>query len=193
MGGGGSREQVSRSHVLCERRKSNTIQLLHNVARQAGVGPLLQGRERRFYAGCRGFSANVTSLTLRSFAKSGSIVWNGVPSVFTRRSTGLDGEQHATGFHAPFSQNHLRLLLLFFFFFSFFTSCFSLPLALLGEKYWYVTARLTKVFSSFPKQICSCHRMGRSVQSSDTTSALKIKLVIHRGCLLREGLFCDDR
>lgn len=67
--------------------------------------------------------------------------------MFTRRSTGLDGEQHATGFHAPFSQNDLRLLLLFIYLFLLFVIFLSHLLP--REKYWYVTTRLTKLFTFF--------------------------------------------
>lgn len=44
---------------------------------------------------------------------------------------------------------------------------------------------LTKLFTS--NESVFCHRMGGSVQSSDITSALKIKLVIHQ-VIIKEGI-----
>lgn len=131
------------------------MHFLHND--EAGwCGPSVP---RWFLCRASGFSANVTSLTLCSFAKSSWSLWNEAPSVFTRRSTDSDGEQHATGISAPFPRK---------------------PLAL--PKYCDFYDLLSSPLSIGANRV---------LQSSDLTSALKIKLVIHQGRLLRRGL-CDD-
>lgn len=144
-----------RLHAPCERGKWTEMHFLHND--EAGwCGPSVP---RWFLCRASGFSANVTSLTLCSFAKSSWSLWHEAPSVFTRRSTDSDGEQHATGISAPFPRK---------------------PLAL--PKYCDFYDLLSSPLSIGANRV---------LQSSDLTSALKIKLVIHQGRLLRRGL-CDD-
>lgn len=70
----------------------------------------------------------------------------------------------------------------FFFFLLILVILFHL---LSGEKYWYVTARLTEDFTSFLNKTASV--TGREEVHKPITSALKIKLVIYQGYLLREG------
>lgn len=144
-----------RLHAPCERGKWTEMHFLHND--EAGwCGPSVP---RWFLCRASGFSANVTSLTLCSFAKSSWSLWNEAPSVFTRRSTDSDGEQHATGVSAPFPRKSLALPK-----YCDFYDLLSSPLSIGAN---------------------------RVLQSSDLTSALKIKLVLHQGRLLRRGL-CDD-
>lgn len=64
--------RVRRWCVLCERKK--TIQLLHNVMRQAGVSSFslslsFSQREICFHAGRQGLVQMLTSVTLRSFCQ----------------------------------------------------------------------------------------------------------------------------
>lgn len=154
------------------------------------VSALSPAERDTFLCRASGFSANVTSLTLRSFAKSGWSVWNAAPSVFTRCSAGLDGEQHSTGLHAPLFQNHLFLFLPLFIylFFAFFPPVVSSSWGKKKKKKLACnSSTLSACYLSVFTQIWFCRRMGGSAQSSDITSALKIKLVIYQGCLLREG------
>lgn len=153
------------------------------------VSALSPAERDTFLCRASGFSANVTSLTLRSFAKSGWSVWNAAPSVFTRCSVGLDGDgvnstQQASMLHffkIIFVYFYLYLFILLFF------PLLSLPLGAKKKKLACNSSTLSACYLSVFPQIWFCRRMVGSAQSSDITSALKIKLVIYQGCLLREG------